>query len=88
MINYFVKSKVKLFIFKFKRYKSHYYEIVYSQFARGFKLYFDFLPQNSSNQSIEEPDFIFQQYCLKSNDTLKDTYYEKYFQSNYLNNFI
>ena len=47
----------------------------------GFKIYFDILPQNLTNQTIEEPDFDFQQYCLKSNDTLKDTYYEKYFQS-------
>ena len=47
----------------------------------GFKLYFDLLPQNLTNQTIEEPYFGFQQYCLKSNDTLKDTYYEKYFQS-------
>ena len=33
------------------------------------------------NKSIYEPDFGFQQYCLISNDTLKNTYYEKYFQS-------
>ena len=48
----------------------------------GFKIYFDIYPQILSNQTIYEPDFGFQQYCLKSNDTLKDTYHEKYFQSN------
>jgi hypothetical protein len=47
----------------------------------GFKIYFDFIEQNETNETqiVEPQDFNLLQYC-KSNDTLKKPN-EKYFKS-------
>ena len=53
----------------------------YSEGA-GFKIYFDFIEQNQTNESlsVEQQDYNLLQYCKLSNDTLNKPN-GKYFQS-------